>query len=79
MEDLDRLYSKVKAERGSVDVLFANSGFVEHQADSNRPPLTVATSQIRAGGAGFQPTCFECRGIPIALLCYGRLSDRGSV
>jgi NAD(P)-dependent dehydrogenase (short-subunit alcohol dehydrogenase family) len=32
MEDLDRLYSKVKAERGSVDVLFANSGFVEHQA-----------------------------------------------
>jgi len=32
MEDLDRLYAKVKAERGSVDVLFANSGFVEHQA-----------------------------------------------
>ena len=30
-EDLDRLYATVKAEKGVVDILFANSGIVEHQ------------------------------------------------
>lgn len=29
-EDLDRLYAKVKAEKGRIDVLFANSGIIEH-------------------------------------------------
>lgn len=28
--DLDRLYAKVKAEAGRIDVLFANSGIIEH-------------------------------------------------
>ncbi len=30
-EDLDRLYAKVKAEKGRIDVLFANSGIIEHK------------------------------------------------
>ena len=29
-EDLDRLYQTVKAERGKVDIVMANAGFVEH-------------------------------------------------
>jgi NAD(P)-dependent dehydrogenase (short-subunit alcohol dehydrogenase family) len=28
--DLDRLYATVKAEKGIVDVVFANAGFIEH-------------------------------------------------
>ena len=28
--DLDRLYAKVRAEKGVVDIVFANAGFVEH-------------------------------------------------
>lgn len=31
LDDLDRLYAKVKAEKGVVDILFANSGIVEHK------------------------------------------------
>lgn len=31
LADLDRLYETVRAEKGVVDVLFANAGFVEHQ------------------------------------------------
>jgi NAD(P)-dependent dehydrogenase (short-subunit alcohol dehydrogenase family) len=30
LADLDRLYAKVKAEKGVVDIVFANAGFVEH-------------------------------------------------
>ncbi len=28
--DLDRLYARVKAEKGVVDIVFANAGFIEH-------------------------------------------------
>jgi NAD(P)-dependent dehydrogenase (short-subunit alcohol dehydrogenase family) len=31
LEDLDRLYSIVQEERGQIDVLFANSGSIEHK------------------------------------------------
>jgi NAD(P)-dependent dehydrogenase (short-subunit alcohol dehydrogenase family) len=31
LEDLDRLYAQVAAEKGKIDILVANSGFVEHQ------------------------------------------------
>jgi len=31
LDDLDRLYTKVRQERGKIDILVANSGFVEHQ------------------------------------------------
>lgn len=30
-DDLDRLYAQVAAEKGKIDILVANSGFVEHQ------------------------------------------------
>ncbi len=30
MADLDALYARVKAEKGVVDIVFANAGFVEH-------------------------------------------------
>jgi NAD(P)-dependent dehydrogenase (short-subunit alcohol dehydrogenase family) len=30
LADLDRLYETVKAEKGVVDIVFANAGFVEH-------------------------------------------------
>lgn len=36
-EDLDRLYAKVREEKGKIDVLVANSGFIDPQA------LTEAT------------------------------------
>jgi NAD(P)-dependent dehydrogenase (short-subunit alcohol dehydrogenase family) len=32
LEDLDRLFDIVKRERGQIDVLFANSGAIEHRA-----------------------------------------------
>jgi NAD(P)-dependent dehydrogenase (short-subunit alcohol dehydrogenase family) len=32
LEDLDRLYAQVKAEKGQIDIVFANSGFVEYQS-----------------------------------------------
>lgn len=31
LDDLDRLFSNVKAQRGKIDVLFANSGSIEHR------------------------------------------------
>jgi len=31
LEDLDRLYSIVREKRGQIDVLFANSGSIEHK------------------------------------------------
>lgn len=31
LEDLDRLYAMVREQRGSIDVLFANSGAIEHK------------------------------------------------
>ncbi|KJK24360.1 oxidoreductase [Burkholderiaceae bacterium 16] len=31
LEDLDRLYAIVREQRGSIDVLFANSGAIEHK------------------------------------------------
>ena len=31
LDDLDRIYAKVAKEKGKIDILVANSGFVEHQ------------------------------------------------
>lgn len=31
LEDLDRLYAQVAAEKGKIDILMAGAGFVEHQ------------------------------------------------
>ncbi len=31
LADLDRLYEVVKADKGHVDIVFANAGFIEHQ------------------------------------------------
>ena len=39
LEDLDRLYKTVRAEKGSVDIVVANAGFVEHA------PLALATPE----------------------------------
>src|SRR6202044_2005912 len=30
LADLDRLYETVRAEKGVVDIVFANAGFIEH-------------------------------------------------
>jgi NAD(P)-dependent dehydrogenase (short-subunit alcohol dehydrogenase family) len=39
LEDLDRLFAQIKAEKGSLDVVVASAGFVEHQ------PITAATAE----------------------------------
>ena len=31
LDDLDRLYQTIAAEKGTVDIVFANAGFVEHK------------------------------------------------
>lgn len=38
LDDLDRLYAKIKAEKGRVDILVANAGFVELQPLANATP-----------------------------------------
>lgn len=39
LEDLDRLFAKVKAEKGALDIIVASAGFVEHQ------PIAAATPE----------------------------------
>ncbi len=39
LADLDRLFAQVKAEKGSLDIVVASAGFVEHQ------PITAATPE----------------------------------
>lgn len=38
LEDLDRLYAQVKAEKGVVDIIVASAGFVEHQMLASATP-----------------------------------------
>jgi NAD(P)-dependent dehydrogenase (short-subunit alcohol dehydrogenase family) len=54
LEDLDRLYAQVKAEKGAVDIIVASAGFVEHQAiDAATPEHFDKTFGINARGAYF--------------------------
>lgn len=39
LDDLDRLYAQVKAEKGGIDIIVASAGFVEHQ------PIVAATPE----------------------------------
>jgi NAD(P)-dependent dehydrogenase (short-subunit alcohol dehydrogenase family) len=39
LDDLDRLYAQVKAEKGALDIVVASAGFVEHQ------PIVAATPE----------------------------------
>ncbi|MEM5388159.1 glucose 1-dehydrogenase [Paraburkholderia phymatum] len=54
LEDLDRLYSVVRRERGSIDVLFANSGSIEHRTlDEITPGHYDATFNVNVRGLIF--------------------------
>jgi NAD(P)-dependent dehydrogenase (short-subunit alcohol dehydrogenase family) len=54
LEDLDRLYAQVKAEKGVVDVIVASAGFVEHQTiDQATPEHFDKTFNINARGVYF--------------------------
>ncbi|WP_395680398.1 SDR family NAD(P)-dependent oxidoreductase [Inquilinus sp.] len=39
LDDLDRVFTQIKAEKGSLDILVASAGLVEHQ------PITAATPE----------------------------------
>jgi NAD(P)-dependent dehydrogenase (short-subunit alcohol dehydrogenase family) len=54
MEDLDRLFSSVREERGRVDVLFANSGSIEHRTiDEISPEHYDKTFDVNVRGLLF--------------------------
>jgi NAD(P)-dependent dehydrogenase (short-subunit alcohol dehydrogenase family) len=39
--DLDRLYAAVKAERGNLDIVFANAGVGSQLSSARSPPSTL--------------------------------------
>jgi NAD(P)-dependent dehydrogenase (short-subunit alcohol dehydrogenase family) len=47
--DLDRLFARVKGEKGSIDVLVANSGFIDPQSlvDTTEGDRTFGTNVRR--------------------------------
>jgi NAD(P)-dependent dehydrogenase (short-subunit alcohol dehydrogenase family) len=54
LQDLDRLYAQVKAEKGAVDIIVASAGFVEHQALADATPEHFdKTFNINARGVYF--------------------------
>ncbi len=54
LEDLDRLYVQVRKEKGSIDIVMANSGFVEHQTiETATPEHFDKTFDINARGVFF--------------------------
>ena len=44
LADLDRLYAAVKAERGTLDIVFANAGAGSQLPLGKSPPSTVTKS-----------------------------------
>jgi NAD(P)-dependent dehydrogenase (short-subunit alcohol dehydrogenase family) len=54
LDDLDRLFSIVKEQRGKIDVLFANSGSIEHRTlDEITPEHYDATFDVNLRGLIF--------------------------
>src|ERR1700751_1576667 len=54
LEDLDRLYAQVKAEKDVVDIIVASAGFVEHQSIADATPEHFdKTFNINARGLYF--------------------------
>ena len=54
LNDLDRLFATVKRERGQIDVLFANSGSIEHRTiDQISPEHYDATFDVNVRGLIF--------------------------
>ena len=54
MDDLDRLYATIKESKGAIDVLFANSGFIELQTiDQISPEHFDKTFDINTKGLLF--------------------------
>ncbi|MCF6403109.1 SDR family NAD(P)-dependent oxidoreductase [Chitinophaga filiformis] len=47
LDDLDRLYSIVKSEKGSIDILVANAGFVEMVDTGNATPVHFGVAICR--------------------------------
>jgi NAD(P)-dependent dehydrogenase (short-subunit alcohol dehydrogenase family) len=54
LADLDHLYQVVAAEKGAVDIVFANAGFIEHQTiDQLTPEHYERTFNINVRGVMF--------------------------
>lgn len=54
LDDLDRLFALVKERRGNIDVLFANSGSIEHRTlDEITPEHYDATFDVNVRGLVF--------------------------
>jgi NAD(P)-dependent dehydrogenase (short-subunit alcohol dehydrogenase family) len=54
LDDLDRLFAIVKEQRGKIDVLFANSGSIEHRTlDEITPEHYDATFDVNVRGVIF--------------------------
>ena len=51
--DLDRLYAAVKAERGTLDIVFANAGAGSQASCSARSPPSTLTEHLRYQCEGY--------------------------
>ncbi len=56
-EDLDRLYARIKADHGRLDVLFANAGGGDMLPLGRLPKPTLTISLV----ATSKPSCLPCR------------------
>ncbi len=62
LDDLDRLFAIVKEQRGKIDVLFANSGSIEHRTLEEITPESTTTRRSTSTCAGsFSPYKRRCR------------------
>ena len=58
--DLDRLYAAVKAERGTLDIVFANAGVAASLSSARSPPSTLtkpSTSMLKARSSRSRRRC----------------------
>jgi NAD(P)-dependent dehydrogenase (short-subunit alcohol dehydrogenase family) len=68
LEDLDRLYETVKSEKGKLDIVVANAGFMEFGFLANATPEHYdKTFNINARGTFFTVKSFSRHGLPDSL------------
>ena len=62
LDDLDRLYGRVKEEKGAVDIVVASAAFVERVSDARmrRPPISTRRS-ASTRAASISPCRKRCR------------------